>query len=105
MGWLLIVLAAVLEIGWASGLKYAETPLEWIGVTLLIAGSFILLIRAYKYIPLAVAYSIFVGLGTIGTYLVGILLGDPYSNWQILSLLILMSGIIGMKITTPEGKE
>lgn len=105
MGWLLIVLAAVLEIGWASGLKYAETPLEWIGVTLLIAGSFILLIRAYKYIPLAVAYSIFVGLETIGTYLVGILLGDPYSNWQILSLLILMSGIIGMKITTPEGKE
>lgn len=105
MGWFLVLLAATLEIVWASGLKYAETTADWIGVVFLIAVSFIMLIRAYKTIPVAVAYSVFVGIGTIGTYLVGMFLGEPYSLWQILFLLILLVGIVGLKMTTPEEKE
>ncbi|CEH28883.1 hypothetical protein AM501_27160 [Aneurinibacillus migulanus] len=105
MNWLLIGIAALLEIVWASSLKYADSLLDWFLVITLIAVSFLLLIRAYKTIPVAVAYAVFVGLGTVGTYLVGIFLGEPFSIYQIAFLLMILSGIAGMKLTTGTKKK
>ena len=68
---------------WVSMLKYTESVGMWILVFVLVAGSFLLLIQAYKVIPVGIAYSVFVGLGTVGTYAVSVLfLGEAISKWQ-----------------------
>ncbi|MEK3889719.1 DMT family transporter [Bacillus sp. FSL K6-3431] len=102
MGWLLLIIAGFGEIVWASFLKYADSITDWAIIAAMVAGSFILLIRSYKTIPIAVAYTVFVGIGTIGTYFVGIYLGEPYNMKQIIFLFILMTGILGLKLTTEE---
>jgi len=72
-------------------------------VFVLVVGSFLLLIQAYKVIPVGIAYSVFVGLGTVGTYAVSVLFfGDTISKWQTFFLGILLIGIIGLKFTTKE---
>lgn len=105
MGWFLVLLAATIEVLWASILKYAETPLEWFGIAALIAISFIMLIKSYKKIPVAAAYTVFVGIGTVGTYIVGMLLGEPFSLMQMIFLALLLIGIIGMKRSTDEKEQ
>lgn len=102
MNWLLVFVAGILEVVWASYLKYADSVLDWVITISLIVISFILLIRSYKMIPVAAAYTVFVGIGTVGTYLVGVLLGEPFSTGQILFLMILVAGIIGMKTFTKK---
>lgn len=102
MSWLLVLVAGILEVVWASGLKYADSFLDWVITFLLIAVSFILLIRSYKTIPVAAAYTVFVGIGTVGTYIAGVFLGESYSFGQIFFLMILLSGIIGMKTFTKK---
>ncbi len=105
MNWLIVFIAGILEVVWASGLKYADTLLDWVITVFLIAVSFILLIRSYKTIPVAAAYTVFVGIGTVGTYFVGIFLGDPFSIEQIFFLTILVAGVIGMKTSTKKDDE
>jgi paired small multidrug resistance pump len=68
----------------------------------LIAVSFILLIRSYKVIPVAAAYIVFVGIGTVGTYILGVIMGEPFSVTQVFFLVILLAGIIGMKTFTKQ---
>lgn len=105
MAWILVLIASVLEIIWATGLKFASTTLEWIGVFVLITVSYVMLIQTYKRLPVAIAYTVFVGIGTIGTYVLGVILGEPYSLPQIGFLLLLLTGIIGMKLSTKDEKE
>lgn len=105
MSWLLVFVAGILEVVWASGLKYADTLLDWVITIILIAVSFILLIRSYKTIPVTAAYTVFVGIGTVGTYTVGIYLGESFSINQIFFLIILLVGIIGMKTFTKKDVE
>jgi paired small multidrug resistance pump len=91
---------------WASMLKYADSVGMWALVLFLVIGSFLLLIKAYKVIPVGIAYSVFVGLGTVGTYAVSVFfLGEAISKWQIMFLGILLTGIIGLKFTTKEVEE
>ena len=98
--------AAVLEILWASLLKYADSLASWSLVFLLILSSFLLLIRAYKLIPFGIAYAVFVGIGTIGTYIVSIyFFNEKLSFVQFIFLFLLLIGIIGLKITTQEVKK
>jgi paired small multidrug resistance pump len=86
---------------WASMLKYADSVTMWGLVFILIMASFLLLIKAYKVIPVGIAYAVFVGLGTIGTYVVSVaFLGESISTWQIIFLVLLLIGIIGLKFTT-----
>ncbi|MGM7636844.1 DMT family transporter [Bacillus sp. Hm123] len=105
MNWLIVVAAGILEVVWASGLKYADSTLDWIIVGALIAISFIMLIHSYKTIPLAAAYTVFVGIGTVGTYFVGIYLGEPFSITQLIFLSMLLLGVIGMKMGTKTKEE
>lgn len=105
MNWLLVLIAGVMEVAWASGLKYANSLGDWAVTTILIALSFILLIRSYKTLPVAAAYTVFVGIGTVGTYAVGIVLGEPFSMKQLFFVLILLTGIIGMKVFTNKSDE
>ncbi|MCY8986718.1 DMT family transporter [Bacillus atrophaeus] len=102
MYWLLVFIAGFLEVVWASGLKYADSLFDWIIIFMLIAVSFILLIRSYKKIPMTAAYTVFVGIGTVGTYVTGIFLGEPFSIGQLFFLALLLFGILGMKLFTKE---
>lgn len=72
----------------------------------LIVSSFLLLIRAYKLIPVGIAYAVFVGLGTVGTYVVSVyFFNETLSLVQSVFLTLLLIGIIGLKFTTREVKK
>jgi paired small multidrug resistance pump len=84
-------------------LKYADSVIMWGLVCIFIVASFLLLIKAYKVIPVGIAYAVFVGLGTIGTYAVSVtVMGEAISTWQIIFLVLLLIGIMGLKFTTKE---
>ncbi|MFK2826268.1 SMR family transporter [Bacillus sp. B190/17] len=100
MNWFIVLLAGMLEVLWATGLKYADSLTDWVVTVLLISISFLLLIRSYKTLPLAAAYTVFVGIGTAGTYFMGIYLGEPFSFLQLLFVTLLLSGVVGMKLST-----
>ena len=101
MYWLLVLIAGLLEVVWASALKHADSLFDWIGIFLLIAVSFLMLIRSYKNSDGCRIHR-FVGIGTVGTYVTGVILGESFSIGQIFFLALLLSGILGMKVFTKE---
>jgi quaternary ammonium compound-resistance protein SugE len=105
MNWFLLVLAGLFEIGWAIGLKYTQgfTRL-WptIGTIGAMIVSLVLLGIAMKSLPVGTAYAIWVGVGAVGTAVLGILLFEESANaLRIASLLLIVAGIIGLKLATP----
>ena len=103
--WLLLVLAGLFEIGWAIGLKYTEgfTRL-WptIGTIAAITISLVLLGIAMKSLPVGTAYAVWVGVGAVGTVILGIvLLGEPANPGRLISVGLIVAGIIGLKLATP----
>lgn len=104
MTWSILLLAGLFEIGWAIGLKYTEgfTRL-WpsIGTVAAMAVSLGLLGIAMKSLPVGTAYAVWVGVGAVGTAILGIvLLGEPASAGRIVSLLLIVAGIIGLKLAS-----
>ncbi|MHB0958344.1 MAG: quaternary ammonium compound efflux SMR transporter SugE [Pirellulaceae bacterium] len=105
MAWLILVLAGLFEIGWASGLKSTEgftRPLP----TLLTVGAMVismyLLGLAVRTLPIGTAYTIWVGIGSIGTVILGItLLGEPMNPGRLISVALVVAGVIGLKLATP----
>lgn len=102
MSWLILCLAGVLEIGWAVGLKYSEGftrfwPSAATVVSLLV--SFALLGIAMRSLPVGTAYAVWVGIGAVGTALMGMLLfGDSTEPLRLVSLGLICSGIVGLKL-------
>lgn len=104
MAWVILFIAGLLEIVWAVGLKYTDgfTRL-WPTVGTLVAAwlSFMLLGMAMKTLPVGTAYAIWVGIGIIGAGVLGIVLfNEPVSLLRVLSVLLIVIGIIGLKIST-----
>ena len=107
MPWVFLIVAGVLEIGWAVGLKYTHgfTRL-WPSVftATAMAGSFVLLASALKTIPVGTAYAIWTGIGAAGTALVGMLwLGESREVSRIVCLVLIVSGVIGLKVFQAKG--
>ena len=105
MAWILLLVAGLLEVGWAIGLKYTEgfTRL-WPSVLTLaaMAASVLLLGIAMKSLPVGTAYAVWVGVGAVGTAILGIvLLGEPASAGRIISLGLIVAGIVGLKLSSP----
>jgi quaternary ammonium compound-resistance protein SugE len=105
MAWLLLLLAGVLEVGWAIGLKYTEgfTRL-WptIGTIAAMSVSLALLGIAMKSLPVGTAYAVWVGVGAVGTVILGIvLLNEPANAARLISVGLIVAGIIGLKLATP----
>ncbi|WP_418178713.1 quaternary ammonium compound efflux SMR transporter SugE [Aliarcobacter lanthieri] len=104
MSWIILFLAGIFEVVWAIGLKYSEgftklTPSIITIVTMII--SFYLLSLALKSLPLGTAYAVWVGIGTIGTVIAGIFLfGESMNIIRVISILFILLGIIGLKLTT-----
>lgn len=106
MAWIVLLLAGLFEIGWAAGLKYTEGftrlwPSVWTVSAMLV--SLWLLGLAMKSLPLGTAYSVWVGIGAAGTVAVGILLrGEPATVGRLASVALIIAGVIGLKLATPE---
>jgi quaternary ammonium compound-resistance protein SugE len=104
MSWILLILAGVLEVGWAIGLKYSQGFTKLVPSVLTIAGivvSMYLLALASREIPIGTAYAIWVGIGTFGAVVLGtILLGESVNAGRIFFLVLLMISIIGLKLTS-----
>lgn len=102
MSWILLILAGLLEIGWAIGLKYTEgfTRL-WPSVLTILAlvASFLLLGIALRTLPVGTGYAVWVGIGAVGTAVLGIFLfGESATPIRLLSLALICAGIIGLKL-------
>ncbi|SEI40970.1 quaternary ammonium compound-resistance protein SugE [Azotobacter beijerinckii] len=106
MNWIILVVAGLLEVGWAIGLKYTEGFSRlWPSVATLIAMalSLGLLGVAMKSLPVGTAYAVWVGVGAIGTAILGIaFFNEPANAGRLLSLALILAGIVGLKLSTPS---
>lgn len=104
MNWLFLVLAGLLEVGWAVGLKYTEgftKPVPSVLTAVSMAGSVYLLSLALRDIPLGTAYGIWVGIGAVGAAIAGIVLfKEPASTLRIVSIVLVVAGIVGLKLSS-----
>lgn len=103
MPWLYVLLAAIVEIFWVVGLRYAETPVEWIGTVIAIIISFYAIIKACEQLPSGTVYAVFTGSGAAAIVFVDFLLFNADFSWAKMSFIsIIIIGVIGIKVTTEE---
>jgi quaternary ammonium compound-resistance protein SugE len=104
MAWLLVVIAGLLEMGWAIGLKYTEGFTKLVPSVLTIIGivlSMFLLAVAARTLPIGTAYAVWVGIGTVGAAILGmVFLGEPATFPRLFFLGLLFVSIIGLKLTS-----
>lgn len=105
MGWIYLVGAGLLEIGWAIGLKYTQgftRPVPTVLTVLSMVSSLGLLGLALKTLPLGTAYAIWTGIGTVGTVILGIVLfGEAATAFRLACVGLILAGIVGLKLATP----
>lgn len=104
--WVTLLIAGLMETGWAVGLKYSGgfTRLLPSAVTIgLMAGSFYFLSQSLKDLPLGTAYAVWTGIGAIGTVLLGIVLfGESRDAARIACLFLIIAGILGLRLVTMD---
>jgi len=102
--WIYLIVAGVLEIGWPLGFKLSQTTPHRIGfiifavICMALSGLFLWL--AQRAIPIGTAYAVWTGIGAAGTFLIGVLLfNDSFGMLRILSFLLIVTGVIGLKLS------
>ena len=104
MAWAILILAGVFEVIWAYSMKLSDgfsklTP-SIVTIFFMIL-SFALLAYAMRTLPLGTAYTIWTGIGAVGSFLVGIfVLGEPASAMRMLAAVLIISGLVLMKISS-----
>ncbi len=106
MAWIYLIIAGLLEIGWAVGLKYTEGWTRLVP-SLLTGGamaiSFYCLSEALKTIPIGTGYAIWTGIGAVGAAILGMLIfGESRDIARIVCILLIVAGIVGLKVFSPE---
>ncbi len=104
MSWILLLVAGLLEVAWAAGMKSSEgfTRL-WPSVFTIVTaiGSFVLLAMAMRQLPLGTAYAIWTGIGAVGAFIVGIvMLGEAVTFARVASASLILIGLIGLKLSS-----
>jgi quaternary ammonium compound-resistance protein SugE len=102
MSWLLLIVAGLLEVAWAASMKSTQ-GFTRLGPTLLslvlMGGSFYLLGLAMRDLPTSSSYAVWVGIGAVGTALVGIIfLGESRSALRLISIVLIVLGVIGLRL-------
>jgi len=104
MSWFYLIVAGLFEVGWPLGFKLSQTTnnkILWILFAVLsmaLSGTFLWL--AQREIPIGTAYAVWTGIGAVGTLFIGILFfGDSASLWRMISALLIIIGIVGLKIS------
>jgi quaternary ammonium compound-resistance protein SugE len=104
MAWLLLVIAGLLEVAWAIGLKYTEgftRPLPTAATLAAMGASVGLLGLAMKTLPVGTAYAVWVGVGAVGTAALGmVLFEEPATVGRLVSLGLIVAGIVGLKLAS-----
>lgn len=102
MAWIYLLLAGLLEVAWAVGLKYTEGwtklyPSLFTAAAMIVG--FISLSLALRTLPLGTAYAVWTGIGAAGTALLGIVLfGESRDAGRLVCLALIVAGIIGLKL-------
>ena len=106
MAWLLLLIAGLLEVGWAVGLKYTEgfTRLVPSVLTLFcMAASVGMLGLALKTLPMGTAYAVWTGIGAVGTVIMGIIFfREPSDFWRLFFIFLLIGSIAGLKLVSSQ---
>jgi quaternary ammonium compound-resistance protein SugE len=104
MAWFLLVVAGLLEAGWAIGLKYTEGFTKPLPSVLTIAGiliSMVLLAQAARTLQIGTAYAVWVGIGAAGAAILGmVLLKEPVTGARLFFLALLLVAVVGLKATS-----
>lgn len=104
MAWIVLIFAGIFEIVWAYSMKLSEgfTRIGPSIITLIfMILSFTLLAYAMRTLPLGTAYTIWTGIGAIGSFLVGIfILGEPATAMRMLAAILIISGLVLMKLSS-----
>jgi quaternary ammonium compound-resistance protein SugE len=105
MAWLYLVVAGLMEVAWAVGLKYTEgftRPWPTVGTIAAMVISIALLGLALRELPVGTAYAVWTGIGAVGVALLGIVLfGESASAARLASIALIVAGIVGLKLVTP----
>ncbi|KAF0814994.1 Quaternary ammonium compound-resistance protein SugE [Andreprevotia sp. IGB-42] len=100
--WISLILAGLFEVAWALALKASHgfsKPMPTLLFAVTAAASMALLAYAMKHLPVGTAYAIWTGIGAVGTVILGIFwFGDPVNAMRIVSILLILAGIVGLKI-------
>ena len=103
-GWLALLLAGLLEIAWALGLKYSDGLTRlWPSVTMIaaIALSFGLLAVSLKSVPFGTAYAVWTGIGAVGTVIIGMAaFGEPADIFRVTCLAFIIAGMVGLNLAS-----
>ena len=101
LAWIVLVTAGLLDVGWAISMKYAEgyTRLGWSIVSLLLLAAFVYLLgRALQVLEIGVAYTVWTGIGAVGTLTMGVLLfGEALNPMKIAGTVLVLIGIAALK--------
>lgn len=99
--WLVLVVAGLFEVMWASGIKYVgvQRPLLSLGVVLALIASMVGLWIATQKLPVGTAYAVWTGIGAVGAAAVGIVIyGEPATAVRAVCILLIVAGIVGLKL-------
>jgi quaternary ammonium compound-resistance protein SugE len=107
MNWILLIIAGLFEVAFASCLAKAKTATGndvyfWYAAFLVtLTMSMILLVKASQSLPIGTAYAVWTGIGAVGTALVGIFFfNDPAGFWRVFFLSTLIASVIGLKVVS-----
>ncbi len=103
MAWVLLLIAGLLEVGWATGLKFTDgftRPLPSLLTITAIIASMLLLSLAARSLPIGTAYAVWVGIGAVGAAIAGIMLfQEPATPQRLLFLGLLVIALVGLRLT------
>lgn len=107
LAWGVLLIAGLCEVAWAVGLKYtAGFTRLWpsVGTVIAMVASVVLLGWSLKTLPLGTAYAVWTGIGAVGTALLGMALFDESREVaRLISIGLIVAGIVGLKLVTPDG--
>src|SRR5688500_11351287 len=105
MSWTILLIAGLLEIGWAVGLKLSDglsKPFPAAVTVIAMIASMVLLGVAVRTLPLGTAYAVWTGIGAVGSVVFGIVLfHEPATAGRLLCVAAIVGGIVGLKLLTP----
>ncbi|MBX3535452.1 MAG: quaternary ammonium compound efflux SMR transporter SugE [Xanthobacteraceae bacterium] len=106
MAWISLLIAGLFEVGWAIGLKYTGGfsklwPSVWTIAAMIV--SLVFLEYALRTLPVGTAYVVWVGVGAVGTAILGMwLFGESRDVARIVCLMLIVAGVVGLKVVTPN---
>lgn len=104
MAWVYLLVAGILEVVWAYFMKQSQgfsRPVPSIVTVVTMLGSFWLLALAMRTIPLGTSYTIWTGIGAVGSFILGVtLLSEPVNAMRIVAALLIITGLVLMKLSS-----